>query len=224
MSATPPPGKLPPLQPPTLQQRHLRQQEQTPFQLRCNQTPFRDTDDWDTNSREGNKEHFGETGFKRKSKNRSPCRPGRYVGTAEFSFFSQMGGGDPWLWIPARQLHCFRGGRGLSCSAHSRAPAKENSGVGHPQIQSVTRSEHRVRREPPCAAGIPPAVDCATVMCAMKRKFKKQINKKDPKQNSLTATKPHSQQSHRPRSPLCSPHYMGIVDHKGFWFTIDSIF
>lgn len=104
MSATPPPGKLPPLQPPTLQQRHLRQQEQTPFQLRCNQTPFRDTDDWDTNSREGNKEHFGKTRFKRKSKNRSPCRPGRYVGTAEFSFFSQMGGAHPWLWIPAHRI------------------------------------------------------------------------------------------------------------------------
>lgn len=75
-----------------------------------------------------------------------------------------------------------------------------------------------------CRGGPPPAVDCATVTCAMKRKFKKHINKKEPKQNSPTATKPHSQQPHRPHSPLCSPHYMGIVDHKGFWFTINSIF
>lgn len=159
--------------------------------------------------------------FQKDTENPSPCRPGRYVGTAEYSLFSRGEECAPSFgYPPARQLHYPRGGRGLRGSAHPRAPAKENSGVGHPQIQSVTRSKCKVRHAPQCV----PAADCATVLCAMKRQFiTKQINKKETKQNSLPAATSCKQQPQRPRSPLRSSHSMGIVDHKGFPFTLNSL-
>lgn len=107
VSATSPSGeKLPPLQPPTLPQRQLRQQqEQTRFSIRNNQMKFRDTEPTGNKFEGGEQRILWENTFKKEIENQSTCRPCRYVGTAEFSFFPQMGGAHTRLWTrPASSI------------------------------------------------------------------------------------------------------------------------
>lgn len=87
-----------------------------------------------------------ENTFKKEIENQSICRPCRYVGTAEFSFFPQMEGAHTRLWThPQAPLRDLRWGR-AQLFRLLKCPQQGKFWSRLPQIQAINRDEHRVRR------------------------------------------------------------------------------
>lgn len=107
---------------------------------------FRDTEPTGNKFEGGEQRILWENTFKKEIENQSTCRPCRYVGTAEFSFFPQMGGAHTRLWTrpqaPLRDLRWARAQllRPLKCPQQGKLWSRL------PPIQSTNRDEHRVRR------------------------------------------------------------------------------
>lgn len=102
------------------------------------------------------------------------CRPGRYVGAAELSFFPHVQGVPTWLWTHPQAASCdlFVSimGEGSATPLINMPPPRK---ILEPATPSSVNQDRRTQSEtssPDVPLRALSYVDCATIVCVMKRK------------------------------------------------------